>query len=571
MTEAFSQQLEVEIDGGPLDPAAEALLEAVVTDDSTHVPDMVVLTFRDVERTVLETARIRIGSTIRIRATPIGGSEPMSIFDGEVTSLEGEYTEAGTLAIVRGYDPSHRLFRGGHTTTYLGMKDSDIAGDVARRAGLRVGTIDDSGPVHDHVSQHNQTDMAFLRGRAAEIGFEVGVRDGTFEFRRPQRSTEGPAEGDFESDDPLQLVFGRDLLEFRPRVTSSGQVSRVQVRGWDPGAKEGVVGEADATTTSTDVRDTPADLAAVFGNPVLVATERPLRTQAAVDAAAQALAEVVGGVAVEAEGIARGNPRIKPDAAVSVSVVGEPFAGRYLVTAATHRFDRQGYRTRFVVSGRTERSLLGLTGGNGHDGHLGRVEGVVCALVTNNDDPDRLGRVKLKFPWLSDDYESDWSRLATPGAGPDSGVTFLPQVNDEVLVAFEQGEIQRPYVLGGLWNGVDKPRLGDGLVDNGAINRRGIVSRRGHRFVLFDGQGDSGIALLTSDDRLSIALHETGTEIHVRSDGTILIEGTRDITVKSSANVSVEASGTLTLKGQGGVTITSSGVVDIDGSVIQLN
>jgi len=572
MAEAFSQQASIEIDGAPLESSVEPLLESMDVDDSATAPDMAVLVFRDVDRTAFADARIRIGSTIAIKAAPIGGSEPSPIFKGEVTGLEAAFTESGTLAVVRGYDPSHRLFRGRITKTYAGMKDSDIAAEIAGRVGLNVGTIDDSGPVHEYVSQHNQTDMEFLRGRASEIGFEVGVRDGLFEFRRPAESAAGPAAGDYDSEDPLQLVFGLDLVEFHPRVTSAGQVQRVQTRGWDPVKKEPVVGEAATGTTSTDVPSKPADLAAVFGDQLVVATDQPLRSQAAVDAAARSLAEQIGNSSVEAEGIARGNPRIKPGVAVSISVVGDPFTGRYVVTSATHRFTPQGFRTHFVVSGRLDRSLLSLAGGNGHGpGREARVTGVVCALVTNNDDPEGLGRVKLKFPWLSDEYESDWARLAAPGAGPESGVIFLPHVNDEVLVAFEHGDIRRPYVIGGLWNGVDKPRLGDGLFDNGAVKRRGIVSRRGHRVVLFDADGDSGIALLSSDDTLKIALKETATEIHVKSDGTILIEGTRDITVKGSANVSVEASGTLTLKGQGGVTINSSGVVDVDGSLIQLN
>lgn len=572
MAEAFSQLASIEIDGAPPDASVEPLLESMEVDDSATAPDMAVLVFRDVDRTVFADGRIRIGSTISVKAAAIGGSEPTPIFTGEVTALEATFTESGTLAVVRGYDPSHRLFRGRITRTYAGMKDSDIAAEIAERVGLKVGTIDDSGPVHEFVSQHNQTDMEFLRGRASEIGFEVGVRDGAFEFRRPAESTTGPAAGDYESDDPLQLVFGLDLLEFHPRVTSAGQVQRVQTRGWDPVKKEALVGEAAAGTTSTDVPSKPADLAAVFGDPLVVATDQPLRSQAAVDAAARSLAEQIGNASVEAEGVARGNPRIKPGVAVSVSVVGDQFSGRYVVTSATHRFTPQGFRTHFVVSGRLDRSLLSLAGGNGHGpGRDARVTGVVCAIVTNNDDPDKLGRVKLKFPWLADEYESDWARLASLGAGPDSGVMFLPQVNDEVLVAFEHGDIRRPYVIGGLWNGVDKPRLGDGLFDNGGVKRRGIVSRRGHRVVLFDADGDSGIALLSSDDTLKIALKETATEIHVKSDGTILIEGTRDITVKGSANVSVEASGTLTLKGQGGVTINSGGVVDVDGSLIQLN
>jgi uncharacterized protein (DUF2345 family) len=124
--------------------------------------------------------------------------------------------------------------------------------------------------------------------------------------------------------------------------------------------------------------------------------------------------------------------------------------------------------------------------------------------------------------------------------------------------------------VGGLWNGVDKPRLGGPLFDNGKVKRRGFVSRKGHRFVFLDGDGNAGIALLTSNDSLKIALKESATEIHVKSDGTILIESTGDLTIKGSANVSVEAGAQLTLKGAT-VTVSASGPVDIDGTPIQLN
>jgi hypothetical protein len=126
-------------------------------------------------------------------------------------------------------------------------------------------------------------------------------------------------------------------------------------------------------------------------------------------------------------------------------------------------------------------------------------------------------------------------------------------------------------VVGGLYNGVDKPRLGDGLFDNGKVKRRGFVSRRGHRMVLFDDSGKSGLALLTSDDKLRIALKETGSEIHVFGDGRIVIESTKGIEIKCQQSISLEASSQLTLKGNAGVKIESSGTVDIDGSLVQLN
>jgi hypothetical protein len=96
------------------------------------------------------------------------------------------------------------------------------------------------------------------------------------------------------------------------------------------------------------------------------------------------------------------------------------------------------------------------------------------------------------------------------------------------------------------------------------------VSRKGHRAALLDADGESGIDVVTSNDKLRITLDETGTEIRIKSDGTIVIEGTGDISIKSSANVSVEASGNLTLKGGAGVKIEGA-TVDIDGTPITLN
>ena len=190
----------------------------------------------------------------------------------------------------------------------------------------------------------------------------------------------------------------------------------------------------------------------MFGSPVYVAVDRPLSSQGAVDAAAASIAEQIGSAFAEADGVARGNPKLKAGTPVSVSVVAEDFAGGYTLTHTRHVFDHEGYRTEFVVSGRQERSILGLTGASAGTGSAGGPPstGSSSAIVTNNDDPDKLGRVKLKFPWLADTYESDWARLVQLGAGPNSGAVFLPEVNDEVLVAFEFGDIRRPYVLGGV-------------------------------------------------------------------------------------------------------------------------
>ena len=117
----------------------------------------------------------------------------------------------------------------------------------------------------------------------------------------------------------------------------------------------------------------------------------------------------------------------------------------------------------------------------------GRLYGVVFGIVTNNKDPEGLGRVKVKLPWMADELESNWARVVTPMAGAQRGIYFLPEVDDEVLVAFEHGSAEHPYVLGALWNGKDKPPESN---SDGKNNTRTIRSRSGHVIRLTDTAGE---------------------------------------------------------------------------------
>src|SRR5438309_961954 len=321
----------VEVEGTALTPELDALLEQVIVDDHLHMPDMFSLSFRDPARQAVKQTHVQIGSGIRITVPGQGGSAPQLLIDGEVTTLEAEYDSHGSRAVVRGYDRSHRLHRGRTTQTYLNVKDSDIARTIAQRAGLRPGTIDDSRITHDHVSQLNLSDWDFLKARASEIGFEVAVTEGKLHFRKPQPSSEAPSEGDLASSGPLQLVFGQDLLEFRPRLSSAEQVKAVTVRGWDPKTKQAVVGTAPAGTTSARLPASPADLAAKFGNPGYLAVG-PFPSQSEVDGTAAATAAEIGSGVGEADGPARGKRKLTARIAASIGVGADEFAGRDTLT-----------------------------------------------------------------------------------------------------------------------------------------------------------------------------------------------------------------------------------------------
>jgi uncharacterized protein involved in type VI secretion and phage assembly len=191
-----------------------------------------------------------------------------------------------------------------------------------------------------------------------------------------------------------------------------------------------------------------------------------------------------------------------------------------------------------------------------------RISGVVVGLVTNNKDPEGLGRVKVKFPWLSDADESDWARVAAPMAGNDRGAYFLPEVDDEVLVAFEHGDARSPYVVGALWNGKDAPPAKN---DDGKNNLRLIKSRSGHTIKLNDEDGKETIEILDKNKRNSIVIDTSENTITITSEKDITLSASKGaikldaqkIEIKSSADTKIEAGDKMDVKS--GATMTIKG------------
>lgn len=196
------------------------------------------------------------------------------------------------------------------------------------------------------------------------------------------------------------------------------------------------------------------------------------------------------------------------------------------------------------------------------------ITGVVIGIVTNNKDPDDLGRVKVKFPWLSDTDESNWARVVSLMAGKERGIYFLPEVDDEVLVAFEFGDINMPYVIGSLWNGKDKPPQ---TTSDGKNNMRIIKSRSGHLIKLDDTDGAEKIEIIDKSEKNKIVIDAKNEKISIISskdisisapNGKVTIEA-NDIEAKSNASTKIEASAGMDLK--------ASGNMNVKGATVNLN
>jgi len=184
-----------------------------------------------------------------------------------------------------------------------------------------------------------------------------------------------------------------------------------------------------------------------------------------------------------------------------------------------------------------------------------QVNGIVIGLVKDLEDPENLGRVRVTFPYLGE-QTSDWARLVTLMAGKDRGMFFRPEVDDEVLVGFELGDVRRPYILGSLWSSQDTPPKDDG--DAKKNNWRFIKSRAGHIVKLDDTDGSEKIEIIASDGKRKIVFDVANTKIQVTCDtgdievsapsGTVKVDATT-VEIKASGDMKLEAGGTMTISG----------------------
>jgi uncharacterized protein involved in type VI secretion and phage assembly len=196
-----------------------------------------------------------------------------------------------------------------------------------------------------------------------------------------------------------------------------------------------------------------------------------------------------------------------------------------------------------------------------------RILGVVSARVTANNDPDGLGRVRLKYPWLDDQLESGWARLAVPMAGAERGLHLLPEVDDEVLVAFAQGDPNAPYVIGALWNSAAKPPETN---TDGKNDRRTLKSRSGHVVRLVDTDGKERIEIADKSGTQRIVLDTATRSVTIEADGDLAITSANGKLTLKGATVEIAADGQLTAKGAQSE-LRASGPLKVKGATVDIN
>lgn len=265
------------------------------------------------------------------------------IMVGEITSLEPMFQadEAPTV-LVRGLDHRHRLFRGRKTRSFVQIKDSAIAQQVAQQAGLRA-KVTDSKVKQEYVLQHNQTDMEFLQQRAARIGYEVFVSEKTLYFQPHQH----------DGRETITLSLEKDVIEFYPRLTTVSQVGELVVRGWDPKQKKEILSKAAAGQESSIMggrTSGPKAANSAFGKSSTYSVMAPIFSKAEADQMALGQFNEAALTYIEGEGLCLGCSDLRAGAVVKIEGAGTKFSGLYYITTAEHSVTpAQGYQTRFTV------------------------------------------------------------------------------------------------------------------------------------------------------------------------------------------------------------------------------
>jgi phage protein D/phage baseplate assembly protein gpV len=564
-------QAKVKIGGSPVSTEMASDILEIVVDTTLHMPDMFTIllyaqVYDDNSSQWIDDASLDVGKEVEISV------DNKVLIKGEITALEPTFDENGRATLLlRGYDKSHRLHIGRKTRTFQNVKDSDLARTIAGEAGLSA-EVDATSVTYEWVLQNNQTNMEFLLERAQRNGYQVTVADGKLYFKK----------GDSNQGAGPTLEWGANLRSFRPRLTTSHQAKTVKVRGWDAKQKKNLESQATQSLTQAGVSQTGgAKAASAFGlsQAEEVVVSHPVATVDEAKALATGLSYDLSREFIQAEGTCFGHPEIKAGKTMTIQGVGSRFSGTYFVTCATHvlsYYEGGRYKTMFEISGRQPNTLHHLLDtGNGHSPGLGM--GVVSAQVTNIDDPDDLGRVKVKYSWLgSPEIESNWVRVAPPMAGPQRGLMFLPEVNDEVLVAFEHGDVSRPYIVGALWSATDKPpKPRSEAISGGKVIQRVLKTRAGHLIVFGDKEGEEQVSVTSKSGHTVILDDKSGSEKITIKDKTgnnsMVIDSTKNsMTIAVNGDFSVTAKGKVTIQSTQAMTLEAQGNAQLKGMQLAL-
>ena len=556
------------INGADLDPVEMNTVHEIKITNWLRLPDVCTLQVGYPAKLdgsppyqLLDESKFEIGKDLEVRLGSTGESTTQSLFKGEIVTVEPEFTGGGAALVVRAYDRTHRMMRSRKQRAFQDQTSSDIVNKICGEHGIRS-QVEPSGAPHKYLIQHNETDFDFVLRLCRRIGFEFTVNAGQARFGPPDRNGE-----------KIELNYPEQLHQFRPRITAVQQVDKVNVRGFDLATKQSVLQSSGSAQQVTNAGISRSSVAGKFPGAVLEISGQSFKSIDEARKLAQASLDQLANAYLAADGTCEGNPNIKAGVMINVTGVGKNYSGTYRVAKAVHLLrGGSGYMTQFSNSA-GEHSILGQSAGNG-SGPI-TVNSIMIGVVTNNKDPDKMGRVRVTLPALSD-VETFWAPVGLPSAGPERGVSMLPVVNDQVIVAFENGDPSYPYVIGALFSGKDLPgeelAIADGSFALKSDHKANLHTKEDMTLHVDKGKleikVDSGDITETVKGSGGGYTGDFAGAYKLKATQALTIESSQSVTIKAPS-ITVDATASLELKGAT-IDIKGSGPVTITGAIINI-
>lgn len=544
-----------------------------------NLPARATLRFLDPGYSLLDLASKSIGL-----GTPVKVVDPsntsLALFEGEVTGIGADQRigEQPEMVVVA-HDKSHRMARSTRVQTFMNMSYGNVVDTVARQYGFTASVTGDSAnQAYDYLLQVD-SDLGLVT--------ELARRSGCDWWFEP---TDKLVFGQPPTSRLVDLNLGTELLSFSA-MANGQRPDSVVVDGWNRDSQEIVTGTAQSPSADVMATGDLADLVSTpgkaFGMATVMTSTVGAQTQDEADVLSQAILDRQAAASVEATGIALGDGNIAPGAVVRVTGAG-PLSGAYPVSVVVHSYrPRRGFQTRFRSGDRQPTALVDTmgSGGSGAAASVVSHAGVTVGEVTNINDPKTIGRVKVRFPGLSASEESAWARIAVLGGGANRGNVFIPEVGDEVLVAFEGGDTRTPVVVGGLYG--NKSTIPAPDIENGLVQKRQITSRLGNTLSMLDGTtpATQAIELVLAGGQFSIHLGKDklamtvpaqtpvsitagSTSFAIADDGGITMQAPT-ISIKADQQVQIQGA-TVSVVGTGELSLQSQGTAGLKGAVVQV-
>ncbi|MBN2635891.1 MAG: type VI secretion system tip protein VgrG [Prolixibacteraceae bacterium] len=509
------------------------------------------------------------GKEIEIKAGYHSDNE--TIFKGIIIKHNLKIRSSGSLLIIECKDLAVKLAVGRKSKYFYESKDSDILEEIIGKYSLQS-DVESTNVVHQEIVQYNTSDWDFCVLRAQANGKVVIVDDGKINIQKP----------DFSQRKIVTVAYGDTLFEFDAEMDARTQFQKVTSYGWNFADQELMEIEANNPGVTTNGNVSASDLASTINHENLelknggIIPDAELQEWADAKSLFNQLSKIRGRVKFQ------GIPEIKPGKTIELKGVGDRFNGNAYVSAVRHQLSEGNWMVDAQL-GMNPKWFSETADVNDLPaaGLLAAINGLQIGIVTQlENDPDGEDRIHVRLPIVEKESEGIWARVSTLDAGENRGSFFRPEIKDEVIVGFINGNPNNAIVLGML-NSSAKPAP---IVASDDNHEKGFVTRSEMKFIFNDEKKSvvletpGGKKITVDEDAGIIQLEDENSNIMTMDSNGITLESQGDISLKATGdiklegtNVNISANAQFKAEGSAGAEVSTSAVAVLKGSMVQIN